>query len=223
VALSRQLSYFTFSSSSGGQAYYFDIAVDAQGLVSVRNIRSLTGPVTAVPDSVVQDIAVAESLVTQLVAESQADTGNLVFTGQTERTATIAPGVLNNIDYRVVYTPPDAIAIKTQDKTTTSFKAVTAAAYGTPAQPKTVGYVVLVATHQTGTMGGEVTFVPADGGLKQITFPQAFSTDQYRVALEPYGFFPVRVIEQKKTGFKIQLGYTLQAIESVIVGYDVFV
>jgi len=226
MTLSRQQAVHTYSSSSGGQSYLFDIVVDAQGLISVKNIRSSTGALdcsSSIPSSVLSDIEIAKGIVQQQLGETQVDSGNIVFDGQTEQTVLIAAGVLNNTNYRVVYTTPDGIPLTTESKTTTSFKAVAPCTYGTPADPKTVGYVVLVATQQASVTSGAVTFTDADGGTKNVTFSPAFDTNAYRVVLSPDGFFTARVINQTKTGFTIQLGYTLGAGQTADVGYDVFV
>jgi len=215
---------FTYASSSGGVTYYFDITLDAQGTMSVGNIRLSTGVSTCtLPECVLQDIAAAQALVSQLIAESDADHGLLTFTGQAQQTAVVAPGVLNNTNYRVAYVTTDPIFIQTINKTTTGFTTLLSVPYGSVAVPKTIAYEVLVATHQTGTAGGSVTFTAADAGIIQVTFPTAFTTDQYRVVLEPNGFFQARVINQLKTGFQIQLGFTLAAPNTAVVGYDVFV
>lgn len=224
MALARVKSVFTYASSSGGVTYYFDITLDAQGIMSVGNIRLSTGVTTCtLPDCVLRDINEAQGLVSQLVAESDADHGLVTFTGQTQQDVVIAPGILNNTDYRVSYITSDFITATTINKTTTGFTVLLASPYGTVAVPKTIAYEVLVATHQTGTMGGSVTFAAADLGIIQVTFPTAFTTADYRVLLEPEGFFEARVINQLKTGFQIQLGFTLAAPNTATVGYDVFV
>ena len=225
MALSRQQSVFTYASSSGGQSYYFDIVVDGQGLVSARNIRSPQGAVdasTSIPSSVLDDIETAKDLVQQLVSETEVDSGSLVFTGQTSQAATIAAGVLNNTNYRVVYTTPDATVLTTESKTTTGFSAVAPTAYGSVADPKTVGYVVLVATQQASATGGTLTITDADGSTKAVTFAAAFDSDAYRVILSEGDFFKAKVTNQTTTGFTVQLPFTVPTGGSVTVGYDVF-
>lgn len=226
MTLSRQQSVFTFNSSSGGVTYYFDIVVDAQGLITVRNIRSSSGTVdcsSGVPDALVDDITTAKTLVVQLVGETQADSGTVVFTGQTSRPVVIPPGALNNTNYRVVYTTVDGTVLTTENKTTVGFDAVTGFPYGTVLIPKTVAYVVLVKTQQASLTGGELTFTPADAGQKTVTFNPAFTTADYRVILSPQGFFPAGVISQTKAGFTVELGFTLPVGDTAVVGYDVFV
>jgi hypothetical protein len=51
------------------------------------------------------------------------------------------------------------------------------------------------------------------------------STVNYRVLLEPRGFFDARVptATKLKTGFIVELGHVPPAGESVDIGYDVFV
>ena len=224
MSLTRQQSTFTYASSTGGQTYYFDIEVDAQGLISVANIRSARGPVTDVPESVMDDIQTAIDQVGQVVSETQVASGNIVFEGETYKDVTIGAGVLNNTAYRVVYSPPDGMAFKTLNKTTTGFRADAGVPYGSVLDPKTVGYVVLVSTQQTSATSGILTFTDADGGQKAVTFAQTFDTDTYRVIFSEGGFFKSRVLPgtKAKTGFTVELGYTLPAGGSVEVGYDVF-
>lgn len=227
MSLVRQQSLYTFASSSGGQTYLFDIAVDTDGLVSVRNIRGphglISDSMTEVPSTVMDDINAAWGMVTQWNIEGQVANGVTTFTGQTYRDVTIAAGVLNNTNYRVVYTPSDGMTLYTENKTTTGFRAVVGTTYGTGLYPKDVPYVVLTTSAQGSTSGGTLTFVAADSGIKQVTFGTAFSTLDYRVVLSPDGFFGAKVINQLKTGFQVQLGYTLLVSDTVTVGYDVFV
>jgi len=226
MTLARQQSLFTYTSSGGGVTYYFDITVDAQGLITVGNIRSPQGATdcsTGIPDSVLDDIQAAKLLVQQLVSETSVDSGILTFTGQTELPVVVVPGALNNTEYRVAYTTSDGTVLATEDKTTTGFNAVVGFAYGSVAAPKTVSYVILVKTQQAGVTGGTLVFAPADAGLKIVTFATAFTTDDYNVILSEVGFFKAAVISQTKAGFTVELGYTVPTGLTALVGYDVFV
>lgn len=227
MAMTRRQTCVTFASSSGGQEYLFDVVVDALGNVSVRNIRGPLGliqdPVTQLPDSVVQDMNEARGLVSQQGAESDVVSGTLTFTGQTYQDVAIAPGLLNNTNYRVYFTTSDGMMFRAENLTTTGFRATAETTYGTVAVPKTVDWVVVVSTQQASVTGGTLTFAAADVGLKTVTFGVAFETTNYRVLLSPGGFFVAKVVNKTKTGFTVQLGYTLQAAETVTVGYDVFV
>jgi hypothetical protein len=225
VTLARVQTLVTYSSSGGGETYYFDVVIDAQGLVSVKNVRGPTGApcATGLPDIVLDDMQEAKGITALLVGETEAASGTLTCVGQTEITEPVVPGTLNNTEYRVLYTPPDAVQFRTEDKTTTSFKAVVGVAYGSGSDPKLVPYSVLVATAQASTTGGTVTFVVADNSQKAIVFATALPTADYRVLLSPNGFFTARAIDKAKTGFTIELGHTLQGAETVTVGYDVFV
>jgi len=226
MALARQQSVVTYSSSSGGVTYTFEIAVDSQGNISARNIRGPKGlvsdPYTPIPESVLDDIAEAQALVAQMMDETQVDSGTVTFTGQTEQTVTVAAGVLNNTAYRVVYTTPDGTVLRTESRTTTSFKVVAPSVYGSGAAPKVVGYVVLVTTQQAGVTGGTLTFAAGESS-KAVTFVTAFHTDNYRVILSEGDFFKARVTNQTKTGFTVQLPFTVPAALTATVGYDVFV
>ena len=229
MALTRQQSVHTYSSSSGGQTYYFDVVVDAQGVVSVRNFRTPTGgicdPFTAMPQAVMDDVKEATELVALLQQETEVDSGNVVFTGQTTQAVVIPGGVLNNTNYRVVFTTPDATVLEAAAKTTTGFTATAATTYGTLADPKTVGYSVLVKTGQTSDLSGVVTITNADGGSLAVVFTTPLSTAAYRVLLEPRGFFAAHVPPalKLKTGFTIELGHVPAVGADADVGYDVFV
>lgn len=226
MALASQQTVVTYSSTFGTSVYLFDIVVDAQGNISVRNIRSpkglITDPYTPIPDSVLTDIEEAKSLVVQGMAESQVDSGTLTFTGQTSQNATIASGVLNNTAYRVIYTTPDGTVLQTTSKTTTGFTAVAPTTYGTVADPKTVAYVVLVSTQQASATGATLTFAAGES-FQAVAFVTAFATDQYRVVMSPNGFFVPKVTNQTKAGFTVQLPFTVPTAQTVTVGYDVFV
>lgn len=226
MALASQQTVVTYSSTSGGVVYLFDIVVDAHGNLSVRNIRSPKGliqdPYTPIPELVLDDIETAKSVTIQRLSETQVESGTLTFTGQTQQTATIPAGVLNNTSYRVIYTTPDGTILQTTSKTTTGFTAVAPTTYGSVSDPKTVSYVVLVATQQASATGATLSFAAGESS-KAVTFVTAFSTDQYRVMLSPNGFFVPRVTNQTKTGFIVQLPFTVPTAETVTVGYDVFV
>ncbi len=219
----RQQSGFTYSVTSGTETYTFDIVVDAQGLLTVQNVRGPRGATSVIPDAVLQAIDQAKGLVQQMVLETQVDSGTLTFTGQTSQSATIASGTLNNTNYRVVYTTSDGTTLITENKATTGFDAVCATTYGSPTVPKTVTYVVLVSTQQASTTGATLTFTDADGSSKAVLFSTAMDTANYRVILSEGGFFKAKVTSQTKTGFTIQLPFTVPTGGTVTVGYDVFV
>ena len=226
MALTRQQSVHTYKSSSGNQSFTFEVVVDAQGLVSVRNIRTPLGPIgdsnTALPQTVTDDIKAATELVTVLQLETEVDSGTVTFTGQTSQPVEMAGGLLNNTNYRVLYTPPDGVVLATEDKTTTGFTVVAASAYGATAA-KVVAYSVLVKTAQTSDLSGVMTIADTDGGVKTLTFTTPMSTANYRVLLEARGFFDARVSSRTKQGFTIELGHVPPTGTSVDVGYDVFV
>lgn len=228
MALTRHQSVHTYKSSSGGVSYYFDVVVDFAGLVSVRNIRVPVGTLdayTPLPQAVTDDIKAATELVTLLQLETEVDSGNVVFAGDVEKDVVIAGGVLNNTNYRVVYTTPDGTVLQTVSKTTTGFTAEAASAYGTLLVPVTVGYSVLVKTAQTSDLSGVINIADTDAGSKAIVFTTPLTTTNYRVLLEARGFFDAHVPTalKKKTGFTVVLGHVPPVGQSVNVGYDVFV
>lgn len=229
MALSRRQSVHTYSSASGGQEYLFDVVVDMQGVVNVRNIRSPYGLIqdsrTQLPQAVVDDMNQAVEVVGLITQESEADAGNVVFSGQTSQPVVIPAGVLNNTNYRVVLTVPDSTVLEATAKTTTGFTVTASTTYGTVADPKVVGYSVLVKTAQNSDLSGVLNIADTDGGSKAVTFATPLASDAYRVVLEPRGFFDAHVptITKLKTGFTIELGHVPSVGTSVDVGYDVFV
>jgi len=228
VAATRVISEFTFRSTSGGADYFWEVVQDEQGLIQVRHIRAPTGlirdTVTGLPQTVVDDIDESVRLVQALVSETTAASGTLTFTGETFQDAVIAGGVLNNTEYRVIYSSPDNVLFTTTNKTTTGFRAETSTAYGSPSDPKDVDYTVLVATAQASTFSGTVTFTDAETtGQIAVAFGTAFATASYRVHLTPDDFVLARVIDKTTTGFTIELGVTMDTGQTLDVGYDVFV
>ena len=229
MALTRQQSVHTYSSASGSQEYLFDVKVDAQGLVSIRNIRSPLGLIqdtlTSLPQTVIDDMDQAAELVTLLQLETEVDSGVVVFSGETTRPVVVAGGILNNTNYRVYYTTPDGTILTTTSKTITGFTVEAAAAYGSIAVPITVAYSVLVKTGQTSDLSGLLTIADTDLGSKAVVFSTPLSTTAYRVILETRGFFDAHVptATKLKTGFTVELGHVPPTGQSVVVGYDVFV
>jgi hypothetical protein len=226
MTATRVQSEYTFKATWGGGDYYWEVVIDAQGLASVRNVRAPTGlirdTVTNVPEPVVDDIHESVNQVQAALAESAAYTGLLTFTGQTSQLVALPGGLLNNTEYRVVYSPPDTVEFRTLSKTTTTFVADAGVAYGSPTEPKDVGYVVLVATAQASTFGGSVVFDDTSSTIS-VTFGTVFETSAYRVLLSFEDFVTARVTNQTTLGFDIELGISLLAGETVEVGFDVFV
>lgn len=229
MPLTRRQSVHSYSSSSGGQTYTFDVVVDAQGVVSVRNIRTPLGgicdPFTSLPQAVMNDVKSAIELVGLLQQMTEVDSGNVVFSGQTSQAVVIPGGVLNNTNYYVVFTTPDGTILTAEGKTTTGFTATAATTYGTVAAPRTVGYSVLVKTGQTSDLSGVVTVTNADAGQVAVVFTTPLSTADYRVLLEPRGFFTAYVPDSLKlrTGFTIRVGHVPAVGDDVDVGYNLFV
>ena len=145
------------------------------------------------------------------------------WTGQTSKVVVFGAPVVNNTNYRVLYTTPDGTCLRTESILTTGFTIVAATTYGTVGAPKDVGYSVLVSTGMNSVFSGELTFVPADNGVKAVAFPVAQASSAYRVVLSPSDFFPARVSSKTKTGFNVVLGTSLATNTTLKVGYDVFV
>lgn len=227
MALARVQSVSTYSSSSGGVTYYFDIAVSQNGAVSARNIRGPRGliqdPNTDIPQSVLDDISTAKGVILQTQTETQVLSGTLTFTGETYQDVSIAGGVLNNTNYRVVFSTSDGVVVFSEDLATTGFRASVSVAYGSLSDPKTVGYTVLVATQQASATSGSVVITDSDSSQMAVTFSTAMLTADYRVVLATDAAYPVWASTKTRTGFTVHIGYTLQTGEIRTVGYDVFV
>ena len=225
MTASRTQSVTTFASSSGGATYYFDVVVDSTGAVLLRNIRGPRGLIqdamTSLPQSVLDDMGTAKNQIVQTGTETSVASGDITWTGQTVQSVSLAGGLVNNTQYRVAFTTTDGVTIFADSLTTSGFDAVCAFAYGTVDAPKTSGYVVLTATQQASTQSGTATVT--DTGTYVVTFAAAMATTDYRVVLSPVGFFPVFITNKTRTGFTIQVGYTMETSETVIIGYDVFV
>lgn len=224
MALMRIQSIFTYQSMGGGQSYYFDVVVDQQGLVTVKNIRGPHGSCqeygSPLPEEVTRDITTAVGLVRLLLSESSVVGGTVSFTGQTSRPVVIAPGLLNNTNYRVYLSPNEGGFLTVENKTIGGFDVVAASAYGSSADPKDVSWDVFVSTAQASVFGGTLTF-PSGSVSQVITFPSPLTTDSYRVLLSPSDFFLARVSGKTKFGFTVDLGHD-PSPGSVTVGYDVF-
>lgn len=227
MALARAQSASTYTSTYGSDTYTFDVVVSQNGGMAVRNIRGPRGlivdPETEIPQSVIDDMVTAQGVVTQTQTETTVLTGNIVFTGETYHDVAIAAGVLNNTHYRVTFSTTDGVTVFAENLTTTGFRASVSAAYGSVAVPKTVGYVVLVATQQASTTSGSVTITDSDGDQKAVTFTTAMATATYRVVLSPDGLYPVWAASRTRTGFVIHVGYTVETGDTLTIGYDVFV
>jgi hypothetical protein len=225
MSLFRKQASFTYCSQQGLQQYFFDVIINTQGQLFVKNIvTSGFGPVSDIPDAVVQDIEIAKGITLEAIGQTQVDQGVILYTGQYSRPVVIPVGVLNNNNYRVVYSVPGGNPpIKTEAKTIIGFNAVSDVPLGTIHIPFAVRYVVLASTHESSAVGGTLTFTSADAGVRSIIFPAPMTTDAYQVILSPNGFFPAQTINQTRQGFQVQIGYTVQLTETVSVGYDVFV
>jgi hypothetical protein len=226
MTATRVQAEYTFKSTYGGADYYWEVTVDAQGLASVRNVQAPTGlirdTVTDVPEPVVDDIHESVNQVQASLAETSAYSGIITFTGQVTQAVVVPGGILNNTEYRVVYSPPDIVLFSTLSKTTTGFVANAGVAYGSVPDPKDVGYEVFVATAQASTFGGSVIFDDTSSTIA-VSFGSAFNTDNYRVVLSYEDFVLARATNKTVIGFDIELGISLLAAQTVEVGFDVFV
>ena len=223
MAMSRIQTVLTYQSTAGGETYLFDIVTDANGLLSVKNIRGprglITDSLTQVPQAVAQDMIDAMGTAQLQVAESSAVSGTENFSGQTSRTVTVAGGVLNNTNYRVVLTSPDGTALRVENKATTSFDIVESSTYGAAGDVKAVAWALMVSTVQASVFGAVLTYNAGDVS-QTVTFPAAVDSANYRVLLEESDFFYAKVANQTTTGFDVVISFDPDP-GSVTVGYDV--
>lgn len=142
MAMTRTLSDFTYRSGGAGTFYYFTVSLNQSGGVSVKNIQSPNGrivdPQTSIPQSVTDDIQVAIEQVEDLVAQTSAVNGQLVFAAETSKAVVFAIPFAGT-NYRVVFSPGDFIAVKVTSKLTTGFTVQTSTSY-----TGTLGYDVFV-------------------------------------------------------------------------------
>jgi len=223
MALMRIQSVYTYQSTAGGQSYLFEVVIDQQGLVAVKNIRTPLGrmcdSMSQVPEAVAQDMLAAIDLVRLSTDESSVAGGTVTFTGQTLRSVVIAAGLLNNTNYRVYLTSPDGTPLKATSLTTSGFDIEAASTYGSATDPKEVCWEVLVSTSQASTFGGTLTFL-AGSTTQVVAFPSPLPTSEYRVLLSPSDFFVAKVTSRTKSGFTVEIGHDPDP-GSVTVGYDV--
>jgi len=220
MALSRVLAEFTYKSTVGTTEYFFNVTVDEQSLVAVRNILTPNGPIidsyTSLPESVVDDISEAKDLVEDLISETTLASATAAFDEETSSDVLFATE-MNNTNYRVTYSADPDVAVVTTNKATTGFTITTSAAY-----TGDIGYVVLAKTSQSSATGGELAFTAGTGSSVDVAFSTAYTSDSYRVALSPDGFFPARVVDKSTTGFTVEIAIGLAGDQTANVGYEVF-
>ena len=221
----RLQTVMTYSSSSGGDTYLYDVVQNVEGGFSVRNIRGprglITDSLTSVPSSVASDITAAIEDSSLLLNETSVASGDQDFTGQTSITVTLEHGLLNTADYRVALTSSDGALLRIENKTETSFDIVASSAYGSVDEPASVYWVVLVSTVAASMYGGSLDYAAGET-KKAVVFSSALASSNYRVILSSSDFFYSRVVNKTVTGFEVEISFD-PSPGSVTVGYDVFV
>ena len=124
MALTREVSDFTYRSGESSTGYYyFTISVNSTG-VNVRNIQTPTGSisdsVTGLPQSVLDDIQTAIAQVEDIVALTSSINGSLTFTAETSQTFVFTTA-LSDTSYRVVLSVGDFVPVRVTNKLTTGF------------------------------------------------------------------------------------------------------
>jgi hypothetical protein len=142
MALSRTLICVSYLSTFGTQSYTFDIVMNSAGVTSVRNIVTPYGLLqdtnNSIPEDVLADIDTAIHQVEALVAQTSAVNGDLVFDGDTTQSYDF-PIAMASTDYRVVYSTPDFVGVRTLTKTVDGFVAETSCTY-----TGTIGFDVFI-------------------------------------------------------------------------------
>lgn len=142
MALNRVQSTFTYRSGGGGVYYYFEVAQDSEGNLSIRNVRNDRGLIvdstTGVPQSVLEDMQTALAEVEDLMAQTSAINDVVSLINETSFSVTFTQP-FQNASYRVYVSTSDFIAWKVANKTTTGFDIVLGSTY-----TGDVGYDVFV-------------------------------------------------------------------------------
>ena len=124
MTLSAVLTERSYQSESGGQIYYFTVALDQAGNCTVRQIRTPTGLLrdsfTGVPGPVLDDINTGKAQLEDLVAQTSAVNGILTFADEVSKSVTFVTPFAS-ADYGVFPTLPDFLTWKITSKTTTGF------------------------------------------------------------------------------------------------------
>ena len=124
MALTREVSDFTYRSGESSTGYYyFIVSVNSTG-VNLKNIQTPTGSisdsVTGLPQSVLADIQTAIAQVEDIVALTSSINGSLTFTAETSQTFVFTTA-LSDASYRVVLSVGDFVPVRVTNKLTTGF------------------------------------------------------------------------------------------------------
>lgn len=125
MALTRVNSSFSFRSSDGVNTYTFDVSRDSNGVVSVHNLRTPTGPIrdtqTGYPKSVSDDISSAISQVTDLLDMASAINGAETLAGVSYVDVSF-DSALQSDTYRVYVSIPDFVPYRVVNQTVSGFR-----------------------------------------------------------------------------------------------------
>jgi len=134
---------FYYQSSQGAQVYHFTLVLDQSGNLSVSEIQTPTGLTicesasSTVPTSVLDDIQTAIGQVRDLMAQTSAVNGQLIYANETSKTFTFVTN-FSNTNYRVTTSVADFILTRVT-KTVSGFTVETSASY-----TGTIGFDVFV-------------------------------------------------------------------------------
>jgi len=124
MALTRSQSVFSYQSTQGSHIYTFDVVMDGQSNVSVRNIVTpyglLMDTTNSLPEAVLDDVRSAIDQVENLVAQTSAINGTLTFASESTKTYTFATA-FTSTDYRVYFDTDDFIDVRITNRSLTGF------------------------------------------------------------------------------------------------------
>ncbi len=224
MSFSRIETVYTYKTSLGNQNYQYDIVVDLNGKVNVRNIRGPKGLIadsrTALPLDVMKDIQDAISVVSSLQSSISVYTSTIEFDGVSSKTVSLPEGTVNTDAYHVSFTTPDGVHLNSEELEVTGFVAVAPFDYGTEDEPIEVDYSILVNVLPTTEYSGTVTF-NSDSSSQTITFSSPLQTSKYHVLFSSSGFYPISISNKTKNGFTVVIGYSLPVGETTTVYYDI--
>ena len=124
MALTRIETQITYRSGGGGVFYHFEVVMDQNNNITVRNILTPTGLMTdsmvGLPQSVLDDIETAIGQLEDLVAQTSSVGGILTYAAETTQSVTFSTP-FSSTSYRVQVSVEDFITYRIRNKTLTGF------------------------------------------------------------------------------------------------------
>jgi hypothetical protein len=225
VSYSKVETVYTYKTSLGTNNYHYDIVVDSNGKLSFRNVRGPKGLIadsrTALPQEVIKDMQDAMSIVASYQSSISLYTGQIIFEGDMYKDVPLPDGTVASSNYHVAFSTPDGVSLNSEDLTVTGFTAVAPFEYGSEEEPIEVDFSILAPVLPTTEYSSSVTFTSVTGSTQNITFTNALNTSKYHVILNPRDFFSAYVSNKSKTGFTLNLSYSVPVGENAVIDYDI--